>query len=215
MADYKNIKYIIFDLGAVVLDIDYELTIKAFKNYGIKDFDNVYTQLKQDKLFDDFDRGDITSEQFRDRLRKLTNFNLSDQQIDNAWNALILDFDKQNIDLLNKIKANYFICLLSNTNAIHTPAYNVLLKPFGFSHISELFHKTYLSHEIGMRKPEEEIFKHVIKNSKLIPQQTLYIDDTAYYLPVAEKFGINTIHFSRNMKLRDLFDESGFIKDKK
>lgn len=211
MTDYKNIKSIIFDLGAVVLDIEYELTINAFKDYGIKDFDNVYTQLKQNNLFDDFDRGDISPKDFRDGLRRLTGFNLTDNQIDEAWNALILDFDKTNIDLLNKVKNNYFICLLSNTNAIHTPAYNKLLKPFGYNHISELFHKTYLSHEIGMRKPEKIIFQHVINDSCLIPNQTFYIDDTEFYLPVAEKFGIITKHFSKGMKLIELFNEEGFL----
>jgi len=211
MPSHKHIQYIIFDLGAVVLNIDFSLTINAFKNIGIKDFDNIFTQARQDEFFDYFESGKLSPEQFRDKLRKLTDINLQDKAIDDAWNAMIIDFDKDNIDLLKKVKLNYFTCLLSNTNAIHEPVYNSLLLPYGINHISELFHKAYLSHKIGMRKPEERIFSYVINDSKLIPQKTLYIDDTDYYLPVAERFGINTLHFSKGMRLTDLFSKEGYL----
>ncbi|HRS53686.1 MAG TPA: HAD family phosphatase [Bacteroidales bacterium] len=211
MKKIHNIKNIIFDLGAVVLDIDFEKTINAFKKLGIKDFENIFTKAKQDKIFDEFERGELSDSQFREALRTLVGANLSEQQIDDAWNAIIIDFREEYIDLLRKVKNNYYTFLLSNTNSIHFKVYNNLLKKYGILDISELFHKVYLSYKIGMRKPERRIFQYLIEDSNLNPSETLYIDDTYSYLCEAKSLGINTVHFLPNMKLTDLFTDKGFL----
>ncbi|MDR4987474.1 MAG: hypothetical protein RG741_01385 [Bacteroidales bacterium] len=115
----NTVKNIIFDLGGVLLNIDYGLTIAAFKKLGVEDFDGFFTQAAQHKVFDRFDTGHVTPGEFRDRLRRLSGLNLSDRQIDDAWNAMLLDMPADRIKLLQKVRRNYRIFLLSNTNAIH------------------------------------------------------------------------------------------------
>jgi len=211
MNNYKGIKNIIFDLGVVILDIDFNRTVNAFKSYGIKDFENVFTRAAQADIFDSFERGELSPQEFRNGLREITGMDMTDELINKAWNDIIIGFPPENIKLLEKAKQNYCTCLLSNTNAIHFPVYNALLKPYGYNHISEMFDKIYLSHEVGMRKPEARIFELVISDNNLNPSDTLYIDDTYDYMPTAETLGLITFHLKDSIKLAELFNREGVL----
>ncbi len=209
-----NIENIIFDLGGVILNVDYHLSINEFKTLGINNFDTFFNQAKQNKLFDLLDKGEISPQKFRDTIRDYANIELSDQQIDDAWNAMLLDLPKERINLLHKVKQNYRTFLLSNTNAIHYPEYMEYMKSqFGIANLSELFEKEYLSHEIGKRKPDEEAFNHIVEEKKLDPAKTLFIDDTGQHIEGARKAGLNAYWLDVTKEsILDIFDENGLLK---
>ncbi|MFO8067318.1 MAG: HAD family phosphatase [Bacteroidales bacterium] len=211
-----SIKNIIFDLGGVILNVDYHKSINKFKSLGIADFEKLFTQAKQNKLFDLLDTGEISPEGFRDKIREYGNTNLTDNQIDEAWNAMLLDLPKERIELLQKVKKKYRTFLLSNTNAIHYPEYMRYMKSeFGVENLSELFEKEYLSHEIGMRKPNTETFTHITREQGLNPQETLFIDDTKQHVEGARKAGLNAYWLDITKgSIIDIFDNDlNFKKD--
>ena len=192
-----EIKNIIFDLGGVILNIDYHLTIEAFKRLGVKNFDTLFSQAQQNGLFDHLDKGLVTPQEFRDNLRQLVGINLSDTLINDAWNAMLLDFPVNRIDLLKSIRPYYKTFLLSNTNAIHIEEYNkLLLKTFGLENLSFLFDREYYSHIIGMRKPDKEVFQHIIDENHLNPAETVFIDDSIQHVESARKLGIQAYHLN-------------------
>jgi FMN phosphatase YigB (HAD superfamily) len=187
------IKNIIFDLGVVLLDIDFQRTIDEFKKLGISNINEIFSGYSQKEFFDYFEKGLISPEEFRDEVRKLLKTPVSDEIINHAWNAMILDFPQERINLLISIKNSFKIFLLSNTNAIHFPVYNKLLnEKFHIGNLSELFEKAYYSYRLGLRKPDKEIFELVLNENKLIPSETLFIDDSPQHIATAEKLGINT-----------------------
>ncbi len=189
---HLNIKNIIFDLGGVILNIDYHLTIEAFKKLGFENIETLYTQAKQTGIFDQLDMGLITPDKFRAGLRELSGKPFADQQIDDAWNAIILDFPFFRLELLAKIHSQYRTYLLSNTNQIHFEVYNQILhKTFGVKDLSCFFEKEYYSHQIHMRKPDKEAFQIILDENKINPEETLFIDDTEQHIEAAKKFGIN------------------------
>lgn len=191
----QNIKNIIFDLGGVILNIDYHLTIDAYKNLGITDFESMFTQAQQVGLFDQLDKGLVTPAQFRDGLRQLSGLALTDRQIDDAWNAMLLDFPPHRLEVLKSVKNHYKTFLLSNTNAIHIDEYNkVLHKTFGVENLSVYFDKEYYSHLIHMRKPDAEAFEIILRENDLNPSETLFIDDTQQHVEGARKLGILAYH---------------------
>lgn len=189
--DYKNI---VFDLGGVLLNLNYSLTEAAFIKLGLTNFKTIYTQHLQTKLFEEFEKGNISSEEFRLSLRKHLRPDVSDVEIDAAWNAMLLDFPLERLQLLEKIKTNYRIFLLSNTNDIHLQAYSgYMQKTFGFKNeLAHLFEKQYYSNRLGMRKPDSIIFEHVLTTNCLLPHETLFIDDSAQHIETAKKLGIST-----------------------
>lgn len=206
-----DIKNVIFDLGGVILNIDYHLTINAFKRMGVENFDKLFSQAQQNGIFDRLDKGEVSPKHFRDGLRELTGLNLSDKMIDDAWNAMLLDFPSNRIDLISNVKKHYKTFLLSNTNAIHFDEYNLLLeRTFGVKGLSFIFDKEYYSHLIGMRKPDTEVFEHILRENRLIPQETLFIDDSIQHVESAKKLGIMGYHLDipKGESIEKLFSEA-------
>lgn len=199
----KGIKNIIFDLGGVVLNIDYFAAVKAFEGYGIKAFDAHYSQMKQSPLFDDFEIGKVTPCQFRKAMRTHVDASLTDFRINKAWNAIILDFPPERIAFLDQIKNNYRTFLLSNTNKIHYNLYQKALKKQGYPNgLDDLFEKTYFSFKVGLRKPDAAIFNQLIHNEGILPEETLFIDDTFMHIETAQSLGFRTYHL--NPKTEDI-----------
>ena len=136
------IKNIILDLGGVLINIDYHKTIKAFNALGILNFDEMYSQLNANTLFEDLETGQISEEDFYLAIKKIAPIELTNQQVQTAWNALLLDFRPKSIAYLQTLAQHYTLYLLSNTNSIHQAAFNTsFAKEFNGKHINDYFTK--------------------------------------------------------------------------
>ncbi|MFP4691471.1 MAG: HAD family hydrolase [Bacteroidales bacterium] len=204
-----NIRNIIFDLGGVLLNIDYQATINAFKKLGMKDFDEFFTQAAQHQLFDRLDKGEVSPPAFREELRRLSGLEVSDEEIDSAWNAMLLDLPAKRLALLERVGKRYRTFLLSNTNSIHYPAYmDYLNRHYGIADLSDLFNKQYLSFQVGMRKPDRDIFRHVLSDQALQAGETLFIDDSVQHVKGAREAGLNAVWLDvQHREVSDLFTE--------
>ena len=210
-----NIKNIIFDLGGVLLNIDYHATINAFKKLGMEDFDEFFTQAAQNQLFDRLDKGQISSSAFREELRRISGLEVSDDEIDSAWNAMLLDLPAKRLALLEMVGKNYRTFLLSNTNSMHYPAYmDYLTRHYGVADLSALFDKQYLSFRVGMRKPDREIYTHVLSDQGLHAGETLFIDDSFQHVEGARKAGLNAVWLDvQRMEVNDLFTDHHRLRE--
>ncbi|MBS1627627.1 MAG: HAD family phosphatase [Bacteroidetes bacterium] len=199
------IKNIIFDLGGVFLNLNYQLTQDAFTQAGVKNFKELFTQHHSNKLFIDLETGKITEEVFYDRFRKETQTNLSDNTIKTAWNAMLLNFPTERIEWLEQINKKYNVFLFSNTNQIHYDAFmNIIKQTFGSLNFNGLFIKTYYSQQIGLRKPNKEAFEFILNDQNLTITETLFIDDTLENIKTANKIGLQTIHLVAPQTVIDL-----------
>ncbi len=204
--DLNRYKNIIFDLGGVILNIDYDLSVQAFRKLGLDNFQEHFSQAQQKHLFDEYEKGLITSNEFRSELLKHFDGSVSIADIDNAWNALLLDLPKERLDVLLSAKNNHRTFLLSNTNEIHIDEFNRYLKrEFDLNNLKSFFEKAYLSYEIGMRKPDLEIFQFVLDQNGLLPEETLFIDDSKQHIDAAQTLGINTYWLTNGKTIVDLF----------
>lgn len=201
MSRYRNI---IFDLGGVILNLDMQRTSDAFRQLGFADFDRVYGQLKQSDLFDRFDKGHISENDFRRALAAGLPETVTAAQIDAAWNAMLLDLPEERIRFLENIKKTHRIFLLSNTNEIHVRAFEAYLQQaFGFNNFDHIFEKAYYSCRIGMRKPDREIFDFVLAENNLEPAETLFIDDSPQHIEGAQKAGITGRWLRNGMRITE------------
>lgn len=207
------IKNIIFDFGGVIYDIEHQKTKDAFADLGITNFEELYGHTIQTGLFENFEMGLISPSDFRAALRKHLPENTSDRQIDHAWNALLIGYKPARLELLEKIKNNYRIFLLSNTNLIHYHQYMADLKEEKlYEKFIGLFKKLYFSHQIGMRKPDANIFHLVIQDNLLNPQETVFIDDYDLNIAAADATGLKGLLLKPGQDLIDLFSEEGHLK---
>lgn len=203
----KHFEAIIFDFGAVIIDIDYHKTRDAFENQGIKNFDDLFSKAKQNSLFDNLEKGLVSENQFRDELRALSGINMTNATIDACWNEMLLQMPQKRVELLQKLSGFKPIYLLSNTNIIHEKAFSAYIESvYGWSNFRSIFKKVYFSHQINMRKPDIEIFEKVIADNKLNPATTLFIDDSPQHIEGAIKAGIHAFHLQDGVDICDLFD---------
>ena len=207
-----EIKNIIFDLGGVIYNIDYQLSIDAFKKLGIRNFKERYSQSSQSPLFDQLETGKISPEEFHEGIRLESGLPLTATQIDTAWNAMLINMPPNRVELLKAISGNYQIYLLSNTNAIHIPLFNEQVdREFGKGVFHAIFRKVYLSYELKMRKPNKEIFEYVLLENNLLPQETLFIDDSLQHVEGAKTTGIRTLWLKPGWNIEMFFDEKGIL----
>lgn len=187
------IKNIIFDLGGVLLDIDFQKTIDAFEKLGLQHFENMYSQFKADELFEKIETGKISEAAFFDAIRNRTTLPLSHDEITSAWNALVINFRLQSLHLLEKLAGQYKLYLLSNTNSIHIRYFEELLAmQTGKPLLDRYFTKVWYSNKIGMRKPSAAIFSYVLQEEQLQAAETLFIDDTITNIETAKRLGFET-----------------------
>jgi putative hydrolase of the HAD superfamily len=186
----KNISTIILDLGGVILNLNQELTFNHFSKLGF-DLEKLN---EHTTLFDDFEKGLISESDFRNGIRKLTTEDISDAQIDHAWNGMLLDLPAYRLDLIKQLRNTYEVYLLSNTNVIHIEWFmNYFRSNFENEQWEELFNKIFYSHEINLRKPNANIYEFVLSNIGKSPKECIFIDDNKLNLLGAESVGIRTI----------------------
>jgi len=209
----QNIKNIIFDYGNVIFNIDYTKVQEAFKKLGINNVEDFYGHKQQDAVFNALERGDISNAEFRDRIREISGKpELTNEQIDNAWNAIFLEIPEGNHDLLLKAKSKYRTFLLSNTNAIHYDYFNDYLKKhYNLDNNDAMFEKTYFSHIVRKRKPESAIFAQVLTENNLKPEETLFIDDSPQHLVTAKALGIQTYLMTAPDNIQQFFKREKLV----
>lgn len=196
MIDLYKYEAIIFDLGGVIINIDYHATIRAFEELNIPQFEQLYTQAKQNQVFDQLETGQLSNKDFRDYIRRESRLDLTDEQIDNAWNQMLLDIPQKRIEFLKKLGTKKPIYLLSNTNAIHIEWFGKYLAENheGFDKFNHLFQNVHYSHLLEERKPNASCFEKVLDLNNLNPEKTLFIDDSEQHIEGAQKVGLKTYH---------------------
>ena len=204
----STIRNIIFDFGGVICNIDVKLTEKAFQALGLPADGTGRNIAASSGLFGRLESGKITPEQFLDELRPHFPAGVTNDDLIQAWNALLLDIPDERIRLLESLRSNDRIFLLSNTNKIHHDCFGgEFTRLYGYKSFNDLFEKAYLSYQIGLKKPSPEIFRYVLENSHLQPEETLFIDDTSVHVEAARTLGIQAyrLAFERGEQITSLF----------
>ncbi len=208
----SKLNTIIFDLGGVIINLSIAATIEEFNKLSNKPFESIYTQLQQTPVFDLFDKGLINEAEFFNGLKVAMEVEPSDEQMLNAWNAMLLDFPLHRLELLKQLKGKYRLFLLSNTNETHIREFEArLLESRDYPNLEPFFEKVYYSCRMGMRKPDTEIFDYVLKENGLVPEETLFIDDTIIHVEGALKTGIKAHLLPKDKDVTELVKELGLL----
>ena len=206
MPGTTHIKNIIFDLGGVILPIEIERTKEAFSRLGLKGLDNLFRIGHADSFFRDYEEGLISDNQFIAELGKEFNNTVPDDIIINAWNALLLDFIPERIDLLKRLGKQYRVFLFSNTNGIHHASFHRQYRDrFSGENFDSLFEKAWYSHLIRYRKPDIRAYEFVTGDAGINPAETLFVDDSLVNIEGAIAAGLQGIHLTAGKTIMELF----------
>jgi HAD superfamily hydrolase (TIGR01509 family) len=157
-------------------------------------------------FFNEYEKGLLTDDEFRGSVRRALHRELTDDEIDAAWNAMLGAIPLERLQLLKNLRNHYRIFLLSNTNNIHLQSFNkTILAVSGEPDLQAFFEHAHYSHVLKMRKPDLEIFEHVLKQHHLNPEHTMFLDDNLSNLQGASNAGIKTFHVVDPEKMMALF----------
>ncbi len=196
-------KNLIFDLGNVLYDIDFEKMYKAFDDLGIPNFENHFTLNKSDQIFFDLEIGLITEDQFCEGFNKLYLLNLTKAQIITAWNALLIGYRKESIEWVKANNGKYATFLYSNTNQIHYDHFIPQYAQEIGGNFEKLFKTPYFSHKMGQRKPDSASFRHILDKEGLLASETLFIDDNEPNIIAAASVGMQVLYLKPGMRVEN------------
>lgn len=194
----KDIDAIIFDLGGVIINLDTSRTIHAFaqiSGLGIQEI----IKLNSREEFHAYEKGQISDVEFRNFLRGMMNVSLTDNKIDKAWTAMILDLPLQRLQMLKQLSEKMSVFILSNTNQVHLDfIVDNRLKQYGLNSLAEVCNQDYYSHKMGKRKPDADIYCQVVEEQNLSISKTLFLDDNVENIRTAESLGFKTYLVPQN-----------------
>lgn len=195
LARQASIKNIIFDLGGVILDLSVDRTLHSFSQLSGHAVLRVKELFLSTAGFYDFEKGLIDEHAFRDLVREVYGVtSATDARIDQAWNAMLGGLPPAKLDLLNRLKQQYQVFLLSNTNTIHLKYIHEHVIPMtGVPSLDVFFHKAYYSHLMNKRKPDADIYQQVLQENNLHPHETVFLDDNADNVTGAKRLGIHSV----------------------
>ena len=202
----KQIKNIVFDLGGVLVDLDFKAAINGLQQAGFANVKEQLDALDQGGIFQKFELGEMTADEFRTAIRENSTVALTDEEIDALWNAMLLEIPREKLELILDLRGKYMVYLLSNTNSIHWDY--VCKNAFNYRgfRVNDYFEETFLSYEMHLAKPNKAIFEKVLHDANLLPEETLFIDDSEANCKAAEEVGIHAHHYHIGDDLSKIFE---------
>lgn len=186
------IKNIVFDFGGVIADIDRDRAVQAFFQLGLEDAETRLDKYHQTGIFQELEEGKLTADEFRQKLSTLCGRELTMEETRRAWLGFFTGVDVRKLDYMLELKKSYRVYLLSNTNPfVMSWACSPEFTTRGKS-LADYCDKLYLSYQIGCTKPEPQIFHYMLKDSQIIPSETLFVDDGTSNVRVGRELGMHT-----------------------
>ena len=211
LAKNLDIRNIVFDFGGVIIDIDPYAIVNQMNKMGF----SVVDKMKEPAFLEivkRFEKGIIMASTFREEVKNYLNISISDAFFDEMWNSMLYDIPERRINLVKQLKQNYHVYLLSNTNEIH---YDMFVRDlqlrYGYREFDNLFDKAFFSFALHLAKPDPDIYRFVLDSYDMLPEQTLFIDDTDENIESARSLGIHTLKVEMGSRIVDLF-EDGILK---
>lgn len=198
--------FLIFDLGNVIIDIDYRGSINRIKQELPEGLHPKVDGFYLTDFHKEYEKGKIDSTQFRDEVRGYFEANWDDQKVDFLWNSLLGKIPAERLELIKKLRKNYQVGVLSNTNHIHILGVNEILKAdHGLENFDPIFDWVFLSHEMGLAKPSLEIYDRMVNELHTTSDRVIFFDDLHANVKGASEVGIQAIHVTGPEVIFDFF----------
>ncbi|MFC3414921.1 HAD family hydrolase [Algoriphagus hitonicola] len=200
--------FLIFDLGNVIIDIDYDKAIRLIKNELSDSHHSKVDQLYRTPFHFDYERGLIDSLTFRDAVRDYFEQSWPDEKVDELWNNLLGKIPAHRLELIKKLKQHFQVGVLSNTNLIHIHAVNdILLRDHGLKNFDPIFDWVFFSHEMGLAKPQAEIYEKMLTDLGTSSDRVVFFDDLPANIKGAADLGIHAVHVTGPNVIFDFFKD--------
>lgn len=201
--------FLIFDLGNVIIDIDYQRSLNLLKSLLPSSLNSKVDSFYATDFHKAYEKGLIDSPTFRAEVNRYFDQDWEDQKVDELWNSLLGKIPKERLDFIAKLKMEYQVGILSNTNEIHIEAVHGMLKSdFGMDRFSPLFDWVFYSHEMNLAKPSADIYLKMLNELGVSADRVVFFDDLEANVKGAQSVGIKAVQVTGP---RVIFDFFGYV----
>lgn len=191
----EKIKNLILDFGGILVDLDKQAAIEAFRQIGAPEVGGLIDECQQMGILRDFETGMTSIEEFCQEVRRVAQHcHASDEEIVKAWEKMLVSVPQTRLEILCQLKKDYRLFVLSNTNAVHWRQAKEYLFQYKDMNVDDFFEGIFLSFEMKKSKPSPDIFSEALCVAGLNPEETIFVDDSLANCKGAEAVGIRTIH---------------------
>jgi putative hydrolase of the HAD superfamily len=195
MKNMLDADFLIFDLGNVIIDIDYNKSFELISSQVSHDLHDKVQKFYLTDFHLDYEKGLIDSATFRNEVREYFEQDWEDEKVDFLWNSLLGEIPSKRLELIFSLKNKYQLGVLSNTNEIHITALNEILKSdHQIENLDIIFHQVFLSHELGLSKPSKDIYEKMVSELDTTPERVIFFDDLEKNVKGAAAIGIRAVH---------------------
>lgn len=179
---------LLFDLGGVLLDIDFDLALQAWAPYSALTLDALRSTFSPDLPYQRHERGDIDAAAYFDHLADALQLTASHAQIEQGWNAIFVGEIEPTRQWVESLRGTLPCYAFSNTNASHMATWSQR-----FPAMVSAFDRIFTSHELGLRKPERQAFDRICQLTRLPAAAILFFDDLPENVHAAEEAGLQAV----------------------
>lgn len=180
----------IFDLGNVIVDIDFKRVLGVWSKLSSVPLATLSERFTMGEVFQQHERGEVSDEEFAHQLSDEMGLSLSFEQFAEGWQAVFVALRPEVITIMQKLREEgHRVVVLSNTNRLHCNHW-----PQHYPEVAAAADHMYLSQDLGMRKPEARIYQHVLNVENIPADQAVFFDDVEANIVAARIVGITAIH---------------------
>jgi putative hydrolase of the HAD superfamily len=198
---------LIFDLGEVIISLDFDAVIGGFVECSTKSKEEIQGLISDSEILHHYETGKTPNEVFIQACKDVLELDMNDQEFIEIWNRMLLDIPVEKVNILQRLKKSHQVLILSNTNSLHMDRFDEMMQQInGKATLGEIVHKAYYSHEMGLRKPDPEIYQALINENQLDPARTLFFDDKEENIQSAQTVGIHGVQIKTPDQLYRYFN---------
>ncbi|MCQ2147832.1 MAG: HAD family phosphatase [Bacteroidales bacterium] len=202
------IKAILFDLGGVLIDLDFEGCVSQFvSRLGFEKIRDILDRSNQRGIYQRLEGGDITPEVFRSTVLKGSRPECSANDVDACMESLLGEMAPYKVKMLEDLSERIDVYMLSNNNPISMKKCREIMRLAGLCE-EKVFKSEFLSYELNLLKPSEDIYKEVVRRIGLPAEEILFFDDSTVNVESASKVGIKAVLYNQGDDLASLVTKS-------
>ena len=207
MKNRPDVDFVIFDLGNVLIDIDYHKSMDLMKSALPTSMHAKVDTCYAAEFHKAYEKGQLSSAEFRQEFRHYFQTNWSDAEVDYYWNSLLGSIPAHRLDLVRQLKDQYQVGILSNTNEIHIEAvYAQLQAEHNLVNFDPIFDWVFYSHEMGLAKPNQDIYQQLLLELGTTANRVLFFDDLKANVDGAASLGIQAVQVTGPTTIFDFFE---------